>query len=70
MVDLIETDYLLGMYKLGTHNKTKARHVFHELVNDNFLNGAFDDFIKKQYEDIIKKYVHIIKRIEYAKKWT
>ena len=55
LVDLIKTDYLLGMYKLGTHNKTKARHVFHELVNVIFLNGAFDDFSKKQYEDIIKK---------------
>ena len=53
--ELIEKEYLSGMYKPGTHSKTKARDVFNELCNDSFLNGSFDSFCKKQYEQIIKK---------------
>ena len=53
--ELIEKEYLSGIYKPGTHSKTKARDVFNELCNDSFLNGSFDAFCKKQYEDVIKQ---------------
>ena len=52
---IIEKEYLSVTHKSGMHSTTKARHVFQELCNDSFLNGKFDDFCKKQYEDIIKK---------------
>ena len=55
LVDLIEKEYLPTIFKPGIHAKTKSRHVFSELCNDNFLNGTFDEFCKKQYEDVIKK---------------
>ena len=67
--ELIEKEYLSCMHKPGTHSKTKARDVFNELCNDYFLNGSFDSFCKKQYEQIIKKSAHIIKPIKSARKW-
>ena len=50
LCDLIEKEYLSGIFKPGTHSTTKASHVFNELWTNNFLNGAFDKIAKQEFE--------------------
>ena len=52
--DLIEKDYLAGLFKSGIHAKTKASHIFNELWTKEFLNGALDKITKKNYVEEFK----------------
>ena len=51
----IEQHYLRLQLKNWTHSSTKAAHIFNELCTSTFLNGKFEDFCKKEFEDIIRK---------------
>ena len=50
LCDLIEKEYLSGIFKPGIHSRTKASHVFNELWTNNFLNGALDKIAKQEFE--------------------